>query len=118
MAHIDSTTTNCSAQGTARKENNTIGSRIRELRMQRRMSQVQLSMKLNTSSSTICGYEKNRYLPDLMTLCRIADFFHVSMDYLVGRSNDLGTDMDIIGRNFIARVQELYLEYHPEHEAR
>lgn len=42
---------------------------------------------MNVSQSTISAYEVGERMPDLETLIAIADFFHVSLDYLAGLSD-------------------------------
>lgn len=61
--------------------------RLKQLREQKRLSQDGLAMIMNVSQSTISAYEIGERTPDLETLIAIADFFHVSIDYLVGRSD-------------------------------
>jgi len=62
-----------------------IGKRLRELRKGQSMTQEQLASFLKTAKSTISQYENNINEPDLGTLIRIADFFAVTLDDLVGR---------------------------------
>ena len=61
--------------------------RLRELRRQRRISQVRLAMELNVSRNTICRYETGERAGYAM-LIRIADYFDVSVDYLLGRTDN------------------------------
>ncbi|MCL2188902.1 MAG: helix-turn-helix domain-containing protein [Defluviitaleaceae bacterium] len=60
--------------------------KLKELREKRRLSQVGLALKLSISQSTISAYEVGERTPDLETLICIAQFFNVSIDYLVGLS--------------------------------
>ena len=60
--------------------------RIRELREQRHLNQEGLAQRINVSQSTVSAYETGERTPDLDTLINLADFFDVSIDYLVGRS--------------------------------
>lgn len=53
----------------------------------RELSQVELAKLLNLSQSTIAYYELNRKEPSQNTLQRLADFFGVSVDYLLGRTD-------------------------------
>lgn len=62
--------------------------RLRELRRQRRISQVRLAMELNVSQNTICRYETGEREADYAMLVRIADYFDVSVDYLLGRTDN------------------------------
>lgn len=62
-----------------------LGHTIKELRKEKGLTQDQLASLLNLKRSTIAGYETNRKQPDNATLIAIADFFNVSLDFLLGR---------------------------------
>lgn len=62
--------------------------RLRELRRQRKISQLKLAMDLSMNQNTISRYETMERQADYQTLIRFADYFDVSLDYLLGRSND------------------------------
>ncbi len=64
-----------------------LGSKIKELRLEKNMLQKELAAYLQVSTGTVCNYEKNTHFPDGDTLCKIADLFGVSIDYLMGRTN-------------------------------
>lgn len=61
--------------------------RIAELRKEMNLNQVGLAMKLNVSQYMISAYETGRHQPTADMLIVIADFFNVSIDYLLKRSN-------------------------------
>ncbi len=61
--------------------------RLKELRMQRHLSQVRLAMDLNMSQNTISRYETGQREADYAALIKIADYFNVSVDYLLGRTD-------------------------------
>ena len=61
--------------------------RLKELREKSRLNQQGLALKLNISQSTISAYEVGDRTPNLETLIIIANFFNVSLDYLVGLSD-------------------------------
>lgn len=63
-----------------------LGSRIRELRKEKKMSQRELAEKLNVSQQTIGAWETERIVPGADTLGTIANYFDVTSDYLLGRS--------------------------------
>ena len=50
------------------------------------MKQSDLAAYLHVSKSTISHYEKNKHSPDLSCLLKIADYFNVSIDYLLNRT--------------------------------
>ena len=58
---------------------------LRLLRETLGISQTELGKKIGVARSTICQYESGRREPDNETLQRLADFFNVSVDYLLGR---------------------------------
>jgi transcriptional regulator with XRE-family HTH domain len=60
---------------------NVIGDKIKELRIKKRLMQSDLANQLSVSNSTISHWEKGRRLPSLSELQRIADFFHVDLNY-------------------------------------
>lgn len=61
--------------------------RLRELRLARKMSQQRLAIELSMSQNTISRYENGEWEPGIDELIRIADYFNVSLDYLLERSN-------------------------------
>ncbi len=63
-----------------------LGSKIKELRIEKGMSQKKLARILHVSNGTLSSYENNRYEPPLHLLCEIADLFEVPTDYLLGRT--------------------------------
>ena len=62
--------------------------RLKELRKNRHISQLKLAMDLNMTQNTISRYETGEREPGITELIRFADYFHVSVDYLIGRSDD------------------------------
>ena len=52
------------------------------------MSQVALAMALNMSQNSISRYETGEREADYKTLIAFADFFNVSLDYLLGRTDN------------------------------
>ena len=59
--------------------------RIKNLRQSRELNQVQLAEKLGVKKQSISNWENDNIMPSVDMLIRIADFFHVSTDYLLGR---------------------------------
>lgn len=60
------------------------GKRLEDLLEERNMKQNKLAEELNMASSTINGYIKDNRQPDYKTLIRLAEYFQVSTDYLLG----------------------------------
>lgn len=61
--------------------------RLKELRKSRRISQLKLALDLNMNQNTISRYENMERQADYTTLIRFADYFNVSLDYLLGRTD-------------------------------
>lgn len=62
--------------------------RLRELREEKQITQKSLAEILGLSSrSTIANYEQNDREPDYETLIKIAKYFEVSIDYLLGQTD-------------------------------
>ena len=65
------------------------GKNLRVLRKERGLTQTQLGHILHYGSTAIAGYESGRNEPSLDDLIRLADFFDVSLDALLGRERFL-----------------------------
>ena len=65
-----------------------LGSRIKELRTEKRMTQAELGRVIGVTKVSISGYENNTRQPDNSILLKLAGYFNVSTDYLLGKSNN------------------------------
>ena len=61
--------------------------RLKELRRERKISQLKLAIDLNMNQNTLSRYENMEREADYETLIRFADYFDVSLDYLLGRTD-------------------------------
>ncbi|WP_426449047.1 helix-turn-helix domain-containing protein [Paenibacillus sp. S-38] len=82
-----------------------IGDKIALLREKHALTQEDLSRKLEISRASLSHYEKNRREPDYETIVRIADHFKVSIDYLMGRTEDPHSVLDPEVRNFVDSLE-------------
>lgn len=64
------------------------GSRIRDLRKANSYTQENLALRLNISPKTIGSWEREERMPPADKLSTLADLFGVTVDYLLGRTND------------------------------
>ncbi len=64
--------------------NNVFGTRLKELRHEKGLSQWQLGELLGFCNQTVSFWESGQREPDLDTLKTIASFFDVTADYLIG----------------------------------
>ncbi len=59
--------------------------RLKELRIAKGLTQSEVAKVIGYSSLSYARYEKGEREPDISTLCKLADYFEVSVDYLLGR---------------------------------
>ena len=62
--------------------------RLKEIRTSKGISQLKLAMYLNMSQNTISRYETGEREPGINELIKIADYFNISIDYLLERTNN------------------------------
>ena len=62
--------------------------RLKEIRKAKGLSQLRLATELNTTQNTISRYETGEREPGIAELINIADYFNVSVDYLLERTDD------------------------------
>lgn len=67
------------------------GNRIKELRIEKNLTQKELAKILNIRNTTISAWEKDIAEPPFETLVYFCKLFNVSADYLLGLENDDGT---------------------------
>ena len=67
--------------------------RLRELRKSRGISQLKLAMDLNTNQNVISRYETGEREPGITELITLADYFDVSVDYLLERTDNPNMNM-------------------------
>lgn len=78
-----------------------IGGRLKKLRNNKKITQEELGKEVNVTKVSISGYENGNRSPDTETLQKIADYFDVSTDFLLGRSdNPIPNDSNGKGKSF------------------
>lgn len=94
-----------------------LGERLTELRNARNLTQIEVAEMLHMSRSTYAQYEVNRRIPEYNTLEKLADFYEVSLDYIVGRSDyrhimktgqSIFSNLDLSNTNSIAKIPMTY----------
>lgn len=60
---------------------------LRMIRKKRNITQLRLSLEMGVAQETISGYELGKTTPSVETLCKMADFFNTSVDYLLERTD-------------------------------
>ncbi len=64
---------------------NTLCENIKQLRLQNGMNQVEFAKKMCVTKQCISNWENDNVLPSIEMLIKMADFFQVSTDFLLGR---------------------------------
>ncbi len=89
------------------------GDRIALLREKNALTQEELANKLGISRAALSHYETSRREPDYDTINKIATYFHVSIDYLLGRTDQPDRILDQDVRDFADSLElsdEMILE--------
>lgn len=64
-----------------------MSNRFKEVRKKLRLKQSDVAKALNVSVATYSRYELGEFKPDMFKLCKMADIYNVSVDYLLMRTN-------------------------------
>lgn len=86
---------------------------ITTLRKRKKMTQEEVAKYLHITQSTYQHYENERAEPNISTLCKLADLYNVSLDYLVGREFNDGigylSDQQRLAVNIIKQLNDINL---------
>lgn len=91
-----------------------LGERLRQQRTLRKLRQEDVAREIGVARTTYAMYEQNSREPDNETLQKLADFFGVSVDYILGRTNDQmpkKEDLDEEEREIMEKLREVANEY-------
>ena len=69
--------------------------RLRELRREKGLTTTALASIIGCSNQTITKNESGNREPDFPTLCKLADYFNVTVDYLLGHTNERTSQLRI-----------------------
>ncbi len=83
--------------------------RIKELRMSRKMTQISLAIAIGYSQNMISKIELEIAIPNADFLCKVADYFHTSVDYILYRSDQRYSTANINPRinEYLHKLQTL-----------
>lgn len=84
--------------------------KLKELRKQNKLQQSDLAKLLNTTTQAISRYEREEREPPIETLCILADYFGVSVDYLIGheKKSVMERPTSELAENFIKEFGDLF----------
>ena len=80
------------------------GEFLAELRKEKGLLQKEVANYLNVTVATVSNYEKGVHSPDLDTLVKLADFFDVSTDYLLQRT-DYKASLNMLNKTLAANYR-------------
>ncbi|WP_455496052.1 helix-turn-helix domain-containing protein [Gemmiger sp.] len=81
--------------------------RIRDLREDMDLRQIDVAEATGIDQKTLSNYETGKTQPDARALVALADFFHVSIDYLVGRTDAPARDTQYIIKELSKLQQDI-----------
>ncbi len=84
-----------------------LGENIRKLRQSRGIGQLELGRRVGASKQSISNWENGNIMPSIDLLIRLADFFGVSTDYLLGRDTRQTLDAAGLTDTQSAHIQQL-----------
>lgn len=83
-----------------------LSEQLKKLRRQKKLTQEQVANHLHVATSTYSLWEQGRNEPDIKKLQELADFFDVTVDYLLGRESLTSTQEQTI-KNTLERLEKL-----------
>lgn len=96
---------------------NNLGIRLKKLRKERNIRQIDLAQALGLAQTTIANYEQNIRFPNEEILKKLSDYFNVSYDYLLGRNDTIYQSIPTLANDKIqihnqdASLVDLYNHY-------
>ena len=80
---------------------------IKKLRIAQGLNQVEFAKILCVTKQCVSNWENDNVVPSIEMLCKIADFFGVSTDYLLGRSGKRAIEVSNLTEEQIAHLTSL-----------
>lgn len=84
-----------------------LGERIKNLRMNKNLSQVDLAKCLGVTKQSVSNWENENIMPSIEMLIKIANYFSVSTDYLLGLSEKHTLNTDGLSELQISHIQTI-----------
>ena len=80
---------------------------IKKLRLARGLNQVEFAKILSVTKQCVSNWENDNVVPSIDMLCKIADFFVVSTDYLLGRSEKRVVEVSNLTEEQISHIASI-----------
>lgn len=90
--------------------NSIVSEQIVNLRKKNKLTQQNLAEKMNVSTAAVCKWETGASIPDINILCQLADYFSVSVDYLLGREKRIKKCVIFCDKNDCEKLLEKCVE--------
>ena len=84
--------------------------RVKYLRQSRELNQVQFAQKMGVTKQSVSNWENDNIMPSVDMLERIADYFKVSTDYLLGREGRSTSGVYILDVTGLSPTQIAHIE--------
>ena len=85
--------------------------RLKNLRQSKELNQVQLASKLGVKKQSVSNWENGNIMPSIDMLIKIADFFNVSTDYLLGRQTPQETAPALLDVTGLTQEQLEHIQF-------
>ena len=90
---------------------NMLNERIREIRLAKKMSQVELARLLNVTKQSVSNWENDNIQPSIDILIKISKIFNVSTDYLLGLTPTNSINVDGLPTEFVSHLVQIIDDY-------
>lgn len=85
--------------------------RLRQLRIERNLTQAEIAKAIGVSSATIGNYEQGTREPRNNEMWqKLADYFNVSVDYLMNKENASRVSEELLHENMLLRMENIRLK--------
>ena len=90
---------------------NGLNENIKKLRLARGLNQVEFAKAVSVTKQCVSNWENDNVLPSIEMLVRIADFFSVTTDFLLGRATDMKIDAEGLTEEQLAHIRLLIEDF-------
>ena len=84
---------------------------IKLLRQAKGLSQVELSKELGVTKQCVSNWENDNVIPSVEMLVKLADYFKVTTDYLLGRTQTVTVDVSGLTKNQISHISHIISDF-------
>lgn len=84
-----------------------LNERIKQLRLERGLSQVDLARQLSVSKQSVSNWENDNILPSIEMLVKLSHIFSVSTDFLLGEDDRLYLEITGLNQTQLTHIQQI-----------